>query len=67
MSATIHPDAIASALRRELLRLAHVEENLAADEAAKVPYWAPYPPTVLGHRAAAAALRADADSFLATA
>lgn len=44
---------------RELVRLAQQEENAAADEAARVPYWQPTPASVLGHRAAAAALRAD--------
>ena len=58
---------IASALRRELLRLARAEDDQAAAEAAKVPYWAACPPSVLGHRAAAAALRADAERFLAEA
>jgi hypothetical protein len=56
---------LAALLRRELLRLARSEDDRAADEAAKVPYWAPYPPSVQGHRSAAAILRADADRFLA--
>jgi hypothetical protein len=53
------------ALRRELHRLARVEEDRAANEAATVPYWAPCPASVEGHRMAAAALRADADALLA--
>jgi hypothetical protein len=55
---------VAAALRRELLRLAAFEEDLAATEAAKVPYWSPCPATVAGHRAAARALREDADRLL---
>ena len=52
---------VATAVRHELLKLAYAENQLAADEAAKVRYWEPCPPSVLGHRAAAAALRARAD------
>jgi len=55
---------VAATLRQELLRLAAFEENLAAAEAAKVPYWSPCPATVAGHRAAARALREDADRLL---
>jgi len=51
-------------LRRELLRLARLEDDMAANEAAAVPYWAPHPPSVLGHRKAAAALRNDAGAIL---
>ena len=61
MTITLEDTALSRALRRELLRLARVEEDLAADEAARVPYWASCPPSVHGHRAAALALRADAD------
>ena len=57
------PD-LAVRLRRELLRLAHREDELAADEAAKIPYWAPHPSSISGHRAAAQVLRADADQLL---
>lgn len=67
MSTTISAALLAAALRRELLRLARAEDDRAAEEAAKVPYWAGYPPSVQGHRAAAAILRADADNFLASA
>lgn len=52
------------ALRQELLRLARVEDQAASEEAARVAYWEPCPEIVLGHRAAARALRADADRFL---
>ena len=55
---------VAKALRRELLRLARAEEDRAAAEAAKVPYWAPCPPTIQARRTAAAILRADADIYL---
>ena len=50
-----------AALRSELLRLARQEDDLAATQGAAVPYWAPSPPSVHGHRAAAAALREAAD------
>jgi hypothetical protein len=53
------------ALRRALLRLAREEEDRAATEAAAVPYWTVGPPSILGHRAAAAILRAQADELLA--
>lgn len=51
-------------LRRELLRLAAREDDLAAQEAATVPYWAPCPSTVLGHRTAGHVLRDLADHLL---
>lgn len=50
--------------RAILLKLAKQQDDLAAQEAAKVPYWTPCPPSVLGHRAAAEALRAQADEYL---
>lgn len=53
------PDTVA-ALRMELLSLAKAEEELAATEAARTPYWRPLPTSVEAHRAAAAALRANA-------
>jgi hypothetical protein len=53
-----------SALRAILLRLAKHQDDLAALEAATVPYWTPCPPSVLGHRAAAEALRAQANEYL---
>jgi hypothetical protein len=52
---------LALAVRRELLDLARIEDDLAATEAGAVPYWEPCPPSVLGHREAATALRAEAD------
>jgi hypothetical protein len=64
MSSTDSPITIAADLRRELLRLARVEEEKAAAAAALVPYWSPCPPTVQAHRLASAILRSDADRFL---
>jgi hypothetical protein len=58
---------VAAALRRELLRLARAEEELAAQEAVNVPYWEPCPVSVLGHRAAADALRAKAEAITSAA
>ncbi len=61
-----HTDGtMASKLRSVLLDLARRQDNMAADQAASTPYWAPCPPSVLGHRSAAAALRAEADHLLA--
>ena len=61
-----HTDGtMASKLRSILLDLARRQDNMAADQASAMPYWAPCPPTVLGHRSAAAALRAEADHLLA--
>ena len=56
--------AVAAMVRRELLELARIEEDRAANDAAAVPYWSSGPPSIAGHRAAAAALREDADRFL---
>lgn len=55
---SLGPELVA-ALCRELARLAAREEEAAATEAARIPYWAPCPPSVQGHRAAARALRSD--------
>ena len=49
-----------------LLKLAKHQDDLAAQDAAEVPYWTPCPPSVLGRRAAAEALRAQADEYLTT-
>lgn len=67
MSTDITTGPLAAALRGELLRLARAEEELASAEAAAVPYWDRHPPSIQGHRAAAAILRADADGVLASA
>lgn len=52
-------------LRSLLLQLARHQDDLAAREAATTPYWEPHPSSVLGHRTAAEALRAQADLLLA--
>lgn len=49
-----------------LIQLAKRQDELAATETAATRYWAPCPPTVLGHRTAATLLPAEADR-LATA
>lgn len=61
------PVEVIGLVRRELLRLARFEDESAATQAAQVPYWMPLPPIVDGHRAAARALREDADRLLAAA
>ena len=53
-------------LRMILLDLAKDEDECAANEAASQRYWEPCPPSVPGHRAAAAALRGRADQLLLT-
>jgi len=58
-------DPVRALVREELLRLAEHEEALAAQEATALPYWAPCPASVHGHRAAARVLRADAERYLA--
>ena len=54
----------ATQLRQHLLDLARRQESLACDEAAATPYWSPTPTSVLAHRAAARALRTEADLLL---
>lgn len=49
--------------RRMLLELARTEQECAANGAPARPYWTPCPPSVGGHRAAAA-LRDQADRLL---
>jgi hypothetical protein len=56
--------ALRVALHRELLRLAAVQEREATAEASRIPYWGHCPSSVTGHRAAAEALRADAQRFM---
>ncbi|MFI7067462.1 hypothetical protein ACIBL3_41160 [Kribbella sp. NPDC050124] len=58
------PRAVAAMIRRELLELARIEDDRAADAAAAVPYWSHRPASIAGHEAAAGALRAAADRFL---
>lgn len=66
MDSNGYPDesTIAIRLRQILFELARREDNIAVSEAATVPYWAPQPTSVSGHRAAANALRSEADRFL---
>lgn len=61
MSPNAFDSAMINRLRSLLLDLARQEEQLADDEVAATPYWAPCPASVLGHREAAAALRAKVD------
>lgn len=59
------PDvALAMLMRKELLRLAAIEDELAVTEAARTPYWEACPESVVAHRVAARVLRADADRYL---
>lgn len=66
MSAITAPasDQLHQALRKELLRLAQQEEDIAAQQAQPVHYWESMPVTVAVHRQCAAALRAAADELL---
>lgn len=64
MNHTSTANGTSSALRAILLKLAKQQDDLAAQEAAAVPYWSPCPPSVLGRRAAAEALRTEADEYL---
>jgi hypothetical protein len=65
MSATPIDTTTVTQLRALLLQLARREDDLASSEAAATPYWAPTPTSVVGHRTAALALRAEADLLLA--
>lgn len=68
MNSEVSPSVeIVTALCRELRRVAKGEEDRAAAEAADTPYWSACPPSVLAHRAAARALRADAERLEAQA
>ena len=66
MASNGHPEerTMAIRLRRILLELARRQEEIAFAEAAVVPYWAPHPTSIGGHRTAAKALRSEADRFL---
>jgi hypothetical protein len=58
--------ALRVALRRALLHLAAIQEREASTEASEIPYWGHTPASVAGHRAAAQALRSDAQRFVGT-
>ena len=60
-------ETLRTELRRILLELARQEDDRAAARAARQPYWAPCPPTVVGHRLAALALRDEADLLISVA
>lgn len=51
---------VVAAVCRELYFLAADEDDQAATEAARAPYWATCPASVVGHREAARLLRSDA-------
>lgn len=53
--------AVVRLARTMLLELACREDQLAATQAAQLPYWQPCPASVSGHRAAAVALREHAE------
>jgi hypothetical protein len=55
------PSDLVTVLCQQLYALARREEETAAHEAARTPYWAACPPSVEAHRTAARLLRADAD------
>ncbi|HET6986093.1 MAG TPA: hypothetical protein VFI00_05730 [Kribbella sp.] len=54
------PDVV-TALCQQLYALARREEEAAAHEASRTPYWSALPASVEAHRTAARLLRADAD------
>jgi hypothetical protein len=55
--------AMIRTVQRMLLRLALVQDERAASEAAQVPYWSPCPDSVLARRTAAEVLRECADQL----
>jgi len=55
-----NPDLVA-ALCHALNTLARREDDAAANEASRTPYWLACPPSVEAHRTAARLLREDAD------
>lgn len=56
----VRPDVLEAACRL-LMELARDEEETAAGEAAKVPYWGAWPMSITEHRGAARALRGGID------
>jgi hypothetical protein len=65
MNITSVDSTTAALVRSRLLELARRQDELAAAEATATPYWNPQPTSVHAHRAAAAALRAEADQISA--
>lgn len=65
MNANPSVTATTNSMRQVLFDLARRQDHLADDELAATPYWSPCSASVLGHRAAAAALRTEADLLLA--
>lgn len=61
---TIIDTTTATLLRSRLLELARRQEQQADEAAVETAYWMPKPPSVYAHRAAAQALRAEADLFI---
>ncbi|WP_156388746.1 MULTISPECIES: hypothetical protein [unclassified Nocardioides] len=61
------PEVLLDRLRRELLRLAKAEEEIALSESANVHYWEPSPLSAIAHRAAATLLRENASRIGGTA
>jgi hypothetical protein len=55
--------AMMNTMRLMLLRLALVQDERAASEAARAPYWSPCPDSVLARRTAAEVLRECADQL----
>lgn len=60
---TTNAQLLSNSIRAALLKLARQEDARGATLAGATPYWAPCPPAVLGHYAAAAALREYAEAL----
>jgi hypothetical protein len=61
------PDELLIAMCRELYAIAHREDETAATQAARTPYWTPCPSSVQAHLQAARALRESAERLEAQA
>jgi hypothetical protein len=61
------PDELLAAVCRELFAIARQEDDTAATEAARTPYWTTCPSSVQAHREAARALRESAERLEAQA
>lgn len=64
MSSPSPDTTMVALLRLRLLELARRQDELAVIEGSATPYWKPQPATVVGHRSAADALRAEANLIL---